>query len=112
MRYHWGLGVGHTYSRRQATATDTGGSENPLETGIAENEMDDDDGMSEATNPVDNVTEGAEAEDQDGDFEGSDSDSQTNLDPSTAAAAAKFSASDDLDSEDEEIYGMYEDSDV
>lgn len=91
MRYHWGLGIGHTYSHKRAT-----GSENPG-TGIAENKADDD-GASEADDPVDNPIGGSEAEDQDEDFEGSDSDSGV--------------AVTELDSDDEEIYGMYEDSDA
>lgn len=104
MRYHWGLGVGHTYSHGQATA---GRSENS-ETGIAENEADDD-GASEPADPLNDAIQDSEAEDQDGDLEGSDSDSERNLRPSTIAAPE---VNDELDSDDEEIYGTYEDSDV
>lgn len=102
MRYHWGLGVGHTYSHGRATAS---GSENPG-TGIAENEADDN---ATDSDPVNDAIEGPEAEDQDGDYEGSDSGSESNLEPSAVASAKVWN---DLDSDDEEIYDTYEDSDV
>ncbi len=103
MRYHWGLGIGHTYSHEKLVSI---GSEVCTEPDVA-----DKDDASETEeidlSPV-NVTQiPAELQAHDGDdSEGSDSDAEPNLGlPPTAAAQVR----DDMDSEDDEVYSTYYD---
>ncbi len=113
MRYHWGRGIGHTYSHKHLITL----SKNSKGT---ESDKIDEDATSEPeeANPtlVINIPKTSEVENGEGDAGESDSDSESNLRPPTVAAStmAAGGVSDDesdMDSEEAEIYATYHDSD-